>query len=156
MLLATSSSVGVYDTTLFTAHAVQHILLSLLAPVPLALAAPITLALRTLPARPRRLLVKGLHSRVAKVVSHPLSPYALFFVSPFVLYYSPMYEATLRNDWLHDLSHVHYVLSGFLLFAAILALDPPAVPHAVRLPHHDDHWARSHARSARRADHVRD
>lgn len=127
ILVATSSSVGVYDTTLFTAHAVQHMLLSLLAPVPLALAAPITLALRTLPRGPRRALVAALHSRPAKVVGHPLFAYALFIVSPFVLYYGPLYEATLRNGWLHDLAHVHYVASGFLLFAVILALDP--LPH---------------------------
>lgn len=127
IFVATSSSAGVYDTTLFTAHAVQHMLLSLLAPVPLALAAPITLALRTLPRRPRRALVATLHSRPAKVVGHPLFAYALFVVSPFFLYYSPIYEATLRNDWLHNLSHVHYVAVGFLLFAVILALDP--LPH---------------------------
>lgn len=130
VLVATSSSVAVYDTTLFSAHAVQHMLLSLLAPVPLALAAPITLALRTLPKRPRRILVRLLHSRFSKVVAHPLTAYALFVVSPFVLYYSPLYEASLRNDLLHNLAHVHYVLGGFLLFAVILALDP--LPH--RMP----------------------
>jgi putative membrane protein len=38
-----------------------------------------------------------------------------------------LYEATLRSDWLHNVAHVHYVASGFLLFAVILALDP--LPH---------------------------
>lgn len=131
ILLATSSSIGVYDTTLFTAHAVQHMLLSLVAPVPLALAAPITLALRSLSVAGRKRLVAILHSRGARVLAHPLSAYTLFIVSPFVLYYSPMYEATLRNDLLHNLSHVHYVATGFLLFAVILALDP--LPH--RMPY---------------------
>ena len=131
IFVATSSSVGAYDTTLFTMHAVQHMLLQMLAPVPLALAAPITLALRTLPRRSRRSLLGVLRSRPSRVVTHPLTAYAIFVVSPFVLYYSPLYEATLRNDWLHDLGHLHFVLTGFLLFAVLLALDP--LPH--RMPY---------------------
>lgn len=131
IFIATSSSVGAYDTTLFTMHAVQHMLLQMLAPVPLALAAPITLALRTLPRRPRTALLSVLHSRFSRVLTHPLVAYAIFVVSPFVLYYSPLYEATLRNDLLHDLGHLHFILSGFLLFAVLLALDP--LPH--RMPY---------------------
>lgn len=131
IFVATSSSVGAYDTTLFTMHAVQHMLLQMLAPVPLALAAPITLALRTLPRPSRRALLAVLRSRASKVVTHPLTAYGIFVISPFVLYYSPLYEATLRNAWLHDLGHLHFILSGFLLFAVLLALDP--LPH--RMPY---------------------
>ena len=131
VFVATSSSVGAYDTTLFTMHAVQHMLLQMLAPVPLALAAPITLALRTLPRGGRRALLSVLHSRPSRLLTHPLTAYAIFVVSPFVLYYSPLYEATLRNDWLHDLGHLHFILTGFLLFAVLLALDP--LPH--RMPY---------------------
>ena len=131
IFVATSSAVGTYDTTLFSAHAVQHMLLQMLAPVPLALAAPITLALRTLPGRGRTRLLALLRSRWSRVVTHPLVAYAIFVVSPFVLYYSPLYEATLRNDVLHDLGHLHYLASGFLLFSVLLALDP--LPH--RMPY---------------------
>ena len=127
VFVATSSSVGAYDTTLFTMHGVQHMLLQMLAPVPLALAAPITLALRALPKPGRDALLSVLHSRPSRLVTHPLVAYAIFVVSPFVLYYSPLYEATLRNDVLHDLGHLHFVLTGFLLFAVLLALDP--LPH---------------------------
>lgn len=131
VFVATSSSVGTYDGTLFTAHAVQHMLLQMLAPVPLALAAPITLALRTLPTRQRKGLLAALHSRPSQLLTHPLVAYSIFIVSPFVLYYTPLYEATLRNDVLHDLGHLHYLASGFLLFAVLLALDP--LPH--RMPY---------------------
>ena len=131
IFVATSSSVGAYDTTLFTMHSVQHMLLQMLAPVPLALAAPITLTLRTLPRGGRTVLLSVLHSRPIRVLTHPLSAYAIFIVSPFVLYYSPLYEATLRNDVLHDLGHLHFILTGFLLFAVLLALDP--LPH--RMPY---------------------
>ena len=131
IFVATSSAVGTYDTTLFSAHAVQHMLLQMLAPVPLALAAPFTLALRTLPPGGRNRLLALLRSRWSRVITHPLVAYAIFVVSPFVLYYSPLYEATLRNDVLHDLGHLHYLASGFLLFSVLLALDP--LPH--RMPY---------------------
>lgn len=51
---------------------VQHMILSMVSPVFLALGAPITLALRTLRPPPRRQLLRVLHSRFARVVGHPL------------------------------------------------------------------------------------
>ena len=61
---------------------VQHMVLSMLVPLALALGAPVTLALRTLPARPRRWLLAVLHSRVARVLSFPPLTFALYVVSP--------------------------------------------------------------------------
>ena len=45
---------------------IQHMVLTMLAPVFLALGAPITLWLRTLPPPPRAPLLAVLHSRVAR------------------------------------------------------------------------------------------
>lgn len=132
--LTSSSAIGSYDGTLFTVHSLQHLLLQMLAPVPLALAAPVTLALRALPRGGRRRLLAVLHSRFASVVTHPLVAFAIFIVSPFVLYYSPLYEATLRYDWLHDLNHVHFLAVGLLFFGVLLGLDPfpRQVPYTFR------------------------
>ena len=60
----TVSGMEAYDTTLISVHMVQHMVLSMIAPIFLALGAPVTLALRTLPARPRAVLLAVLHSRV--------------------------------------------------------------------------------------------
>lgn len=135
IFVATSSAVEVYDTTLFSVHTVQHLLLQIVAPVPLAFAAPITLALRTLPPRPRRLLLWVLHHRVVRVLTHPLVAFAAFVVSPFVLYYSPLFEATLRIDWVHDLNHLHFLLVGCLFYWIIVGVDPlpNRLPHLARL-----------------------
>ena len=43
---ATSSGLAAYDTTLLSAHMVQHMILSMVVPVFCALGAPVTLALR--------------------------------------------------------------------------------------------------------------
>lgn len=124
VFVATSSAVGVYDTTLFSAHAVQHMLLQMAAPVPLGLAAPITLALRALPLRPRKLLLAVVHSPPVRVLTHPLVTFAIFVISPFALYYTPLYEATLRSDLLHDVNHMHFLLVGCLFYWPLLGVDP--------------------------------
>ena len=116
--------VAAYDTVLFSAHAVQHMLLGTLAPVPLALGAPVTLALRVLPARPRRLLVAVLHSRVAQVITFPLVGFALFIVSLYGLYFTSLYPATLEHHWLHLLVHMHFLVVGCIFYWPIIGVDP--------------------------------
>src|SRR3712207_5159656 len=110
--LATSSGLAAYDTTLVSAHMVQHMVLSMVVPLLLALGAPVTLALRTLPACPRGWLLAVLHSRVAKVLSFPPLTLALYVVSPWALYFSGWYAASLHSAFVHEMMHVHLVLVG--------------------------------------------
>jgi cytochrome c oxidase assembly factor CtaG len=124
VLLATSSGLAAYDTTLFAPHMVQHMLLTMVAPVFLALGAPVTLALRTLPGRPRRGLLALLHSRFVQVMTFPVVGWLFFVASPFALYFSGWYEATLTDRLLHELLHVHFLLVGCLFFWPILGVDP--------------------------------
>ena len=56
---ATSSGLAAYDTTLLSVHMVQHMILSMAVPLFCALGAPVTLALRTLPQRPRGVAAGG-------------------------------------------------------------------------------------------------
>jgi cytochrome c oxidase assembly factor CtaG len=134
-VVATQSALAAYDTVLFSVHMVQHMVLAMLTPVFLALGAPITLALRTLPGGGRRLLLSALHSRVAKVLTFPVVAGALFVANPFALYLTGWYEATLRSGLLHDLNHLHFVLIGCLWFWPLLGLDPMPgrIPYPLRL-----------------------
>ena len=129
---ATSSGLAAYDTTLLSAHMVQHMILSMVVPLFCALGAPVTLALRTLPRRPRGWLLAVLHSRVARVLSFAPLAFALYVLSPWALYFTGWYDATLRSDALHELMHVHLVLVGALFFTPILGVDP--VPGRVSYP----------------------
>ncbi len=134
-VVATESSLATYDSVLLSMHMVQHMVLTMAVPVFLALGSPITLALRTLPPRWRRALLAVVHSRVAAVLSFPVVAGALFVLNPFVLYFSPLYEATLRHPWLHDLNHLHFVALGCLWFWPLLGLDPlpRRVPYGLRV-----------------------
>jgi cytochrome c oxidase assembly factor CtaG len=122
--VATSSGLAAYDTTLLSVHMVQHMVLSMLVPLSLALGAPVTLALRTLPHQPRRWLLAVLHSRAAKVLSFPPLTFALYVVSPWALYFSGWYTASLDHVWLHELMHLHLVVVGSLFFWPIVGVDP--------------------------------
>src|SRR5256714_4581929 len=122
--LATMSGLAAYDDTLLSAHMVQHMVLGMIAPIFLALGAPVTLALRTLPGRPRKALVAVLHSRVARVLAFPLVAYGFFVATPFVLYFTGLYRLTLADAWLHELMHVHFVAGGCPFFWPPAGLDP--------------------------------
>ncbi|MET0837326.1 MAG: cytochrome c oxidase assembly protein, partial [Marmoricola sp.] len=105
---------------------------SMAVPLFCALGAPVTLALRTLPPRPRSVLLKVLHSRVAKVLTFPPLTFLLYVISPWALYFTGWYDATLHSAFLHELMHVHLVVVGALFFTPILGVDP--VPGRVGYP----------------------
>ena len=135
-LVATSSGLATYDTTLISVHMVQHMILSMWVPLCLALGAPVTLALRTLPgsatAGPRRWLLALLHSRVAAVVSFAPLAFLLYVISPWALYFSGWYDASLDSAFVHELMHVHLVTVGALFFWPLMGIDP--VPGRVSYP----------------------
>ncbi|CAN5833722.1 hypothetical protein BH20ACT6_BH20ACT6_10580 [soil metagenome] len=133
--LALLSPLAAYDTTLLSVHMVQHMVLTMVAPVFLALGAPVTLWLRTLPARPRGWLLALVHSPPVRVLSFPPVAFAIFVVSPWALYFTGWYEATLQSAPLHELTHAHFVLAGSLFFWPLVGLDPVPgrVPYGFRL-----------------------
>lgn len=135
MLLATQSGLGAYDGVLFSAHAAQHVLLGMVAPGLLALGAPLTLALRVAPRQLGRRLAGTARSPLAAVATHPLAAWSLFVVSPFVLYFSPLYALTLRNEPAHVLAHAVLVLSGSLFLGPLVGRDPTRwrLPHGLRV-----------------------
>jgi hypothetical protein len=78
-------------------HMAQHLLIGMFAPLGLVLAAPVTLALRTLPVKAARRLATLLRSRPARWVGHPVTALALNSGGMFLLYLTPLYAATLAR-----------------------------------------------------------
>jgi putative copper resistance protein D len=132
LVFATSSGLGTYDTTLLSVHMVQHMLLAMLVPLFLALGAPITLMLRTLPRRPRGWLVAVLHSRAAAVLTFAPLTFLLFVISPWALYFTGWYDASLHSEYVHEAMHLHLVVIGALFFWPLVGIDP--VPGRLAYP----------------------
>ncbi|MEU9247010.1 cytochrome c oxidase assembly protein [Streptomyces sp. NPDC048385] len=109
----------------FRGHMAQHMLIGMYAPLALVLAAPVTLLLRTLPAARGRQLTAMLHSLPARVIAHPAVALALSTGSLALLYFAPLYNATMDSPAAHWLLHAHFLLSG-CLFAYVIAGPDPA------------------------------
>jgi putative membrane protein len=124
ILIATESGLAAYDRVLFSLHVVQHVLLGMVAPLLIVLGAPVTLALQACSRPTQQKILRVLHSAPARVFTHPLTAWALFGSSLVVLYFTPLYELSLRNDWVHAAVHMHFVVVGSLFLAHVVGLDP--------------------------------
>src|SRR5665811_2377979 len=127
---ATSGAPGVYGAVLFSVHMLMHMTVSMTAPILMVLAAPITLALRTLTPRPdntlgpRELLLGLVHSRYLAVLGNPIVAAAIFFGSLVVFYFSPLFELALRTHTGHVLMTTHFLLAGYLFVWVLVGIDP--------------------------------
>lgn len=130
VLLVTATGIEGYGMELFSIHMIQHMALSMLAPVFLVLGAPVTLLLRTLPAGSGRLgsarrgILWLLHSRGAAFLMHPAVTFALFIMSLYGLYFTPAFDALMGTWWGHNLMLMHFLIIGFLYFWGIIGVDP--------------------------------
>ncbi|MEU8744906.1 cytochrome c oxidase assembly protein [Streptomyces sp. BPPL-273] len=141
-VLATMSGLAVYGKVLFSVHMGQHMILAMTVPLLLVLGAPATLALRALPSAakgepdgPREMLLKLLHSRYLKVISHPVVASLLFIGSAFAVYYTSLFETLMRSHLGHMAMMVHFLAAGLLFFWVIIGIDPGPrrPPHLGRL-----------------------
>jgi putative copper resistance protein D len=131
LLWATCGGLGLYAHVLFSAHMTAHMVLSMVAPIPLVLAAPITLAIRTLPGprtpgdlSPRQVLLRVLHSRVVVVLSHPVVALALFVGSLYGLYFTGLFTRLMGSHLGHVAMEVHFLAVGLLFFWVLIGVDP--------------------------------
>ena len=134
--IALQSGIERYDTTLFSVHMLQHVILIFLAAPAIVLAAPITLVLRVAtPGTRRRWILPILHSRAVRVIGHPLVAWLLFTAVMWGTHFSPLFDAALENAWLHDLEHVLYLASSILFWWPIVGRDPSPwrMSHPARL-----------------------
>jgi cytochrome c oxidase assembly factor CtaG len=142
IVLATLSGVGRYAPVLFSVHMAQHMTLSMLSPIFLVLGAPVTLALRAL--RPaairgdrgvREWLTIALHSRVVRVVAHPLVATFIFVASTYALYFTGLFGALMRSHLGHIAMLLHFLAAGSLFFWVLIGVDPAPrrLPYVGRL-----------------------
>lgn len=118
-------------------HVVQHLLMAMLAPLLLALGAPVTLALRTLHPPARRRLLALLGSRAARVVTAPVAVLALDVGGLYAYYLTGLHDLAERHAALHVVAHAHMIAAGCLLAWVVAGADPvrgrPGVPGRLAL-----------------------
>jgi putative copper resistance protein D len=123
--VALQSPIERYDTTLFSVHMVQHVLLTMAAAPLLALGAPITLLLRVVrPGTRRRVVLPMLHSRPVRVLTFPVVTWLLFAVAMWGTHFSPIFDRSLEEPLVHQLEHAAYLISACLFWWPVVGLDP--------------------------------
>lgn len=135
LLFVTSSGVGRYMPAMFSMHMVVHMCLSMLVPTLLALGAPVTLALRALPAAGRdeppgmrEWLLAALHSRFSRFLTNPVVATVLFVAGFYGLYLSNLFDTTASSHAGHLAMNLHFLLSGYLFYWVVIGVDPTPRP----------------------------
>jgi putative copper resistance protein D len=125
LAFALLSGIERYDTTLFSVHMVQHLLLTMVAAPLIALAAPITLVLRVVgPETRHRLVLPVLQSRLVKFVSFPVVAWVVFAAVMWASHFSPLFDAALEDALLHDVEHGLFLGSALLFWWPAVGADP--------------------------------
>jgi putative membrane protein len=119
--------------TNFPAHMASHLLLGMLAPFLLIMAAPVTLALRTLDVASARRLSHWLRSSPVRLFTHPVTASCLNIGGLWLLYPTGLFPVVHHNLLLHFCLHIHFLFAGCLYTAAFIYIDP--TPHRIRFPH---------------------
>lgn len=125
--LATLSVVAVYAPVLFWMRALQVLMLLFVVPFLLALGRPVATLRAATSASGRRRLDGLLASWPARVVCSPAVTSALMLATPWLLYLTPWYVASLTNAVVGAVTRILLLLIGFGYFYARLQSDP--VPH---------------------------
>lgn len=124
VVLATESSIGAYDETLFWVHMVQHLMLIMVAPVLLVLGRPVILAMHATRNPVHRWLKLAVRSRAVSVLTWPPVALALYAVTVIGTHLTSFMNDTLTSQGLHDGEHLLYLLAGYLFFLPLLGSEP--------------------------------
>jgi cytochrome c oxidase assembly factor CtaG len=130
VVLAIVGPVDDYADRLFWVHMTQHVLLTMVAPPLLLLGRPWPRTLRPLSLRVRRVVARALHA--CRLLASPAIAFVLFNGVLIAWHVPALYDATLRNPWVHDLEHLLFFLTAMLFWTHLVPLS--------RRPRLSDAW----------------
>lgn len=110
--------------TNFIAHMLNHLLLGMLAPLLMALGAPMTLIMKTLRTPIARKLTRILKSWPVGLLTHPITTTLLNIGGLWLLYTTNLYSLMHVNAFLYLLIHFHIFIAGYLFTVSFIYIDP--------------------------------
>jgi len=142
VIWTTNAGISMYSKVSFEYHMIQHMTLSMIAPMFIVLGTPITLALRALPAQKtsdhrsiREWILALLHSGYSNLITHPLMVLAIFTFGLYGLYFTPLFATLMASHTGHIFMELHFLISGLLFSYVVIGADPSPrnVPYWARL-----------------------
>ena len=123
LVIATMSWVGVYQSVLMYARAVQTVLLVLVVPLFLALGRPVTLFGAVFPRAGAR-LEAVIRSRPARILTFPAITTLALVGVPFAMYFTSWYTAFFHSTTVRELTYLILMVPGYVFFWTLLRVDP--------------------------------
>ena len=134
VIWTTNAGISLYAQVSAGMHMVQHMTMTMLAPIFLVMGAPATLALRALnPAKgnergPREWLVWFLHSWITRLLTNPFYVFFIYVIGLYALYFTPLFGWLMGNHAGHVFMQVHFIASGYLFYWVLIGIDPRPKP----------------------------
>jgi cytochrome c oxidase assembly factor CtaG len=122
VVLALDTPIDAYADRLFWMHMVQHVLLLTVAPPLLVLGRAWPRLWQPLPVRVRRTAARVFAAGAP--LTHPAVALVLLSATLGAWHVPALYDATLRNDLVHQLEHLSFVVTAILFWAPIVGAPP--------------------------------
>lgn len=122
--LALQSPIATFTGSYFQAHIVQHLLLMVVAPPLLALAAPSTLLLQTGSRKLKTRWLAVLHSPPFAALTHPVFVWFAYFGAMFVFFLTSLVNTAMHDMALMDLFNLAFLFTGTLYWWPLVGVDP--------------------------------
>ncbi len=126
--VALESVIGVYDQILFYDHMIQHLMLIMIAAPLLAMGAPVELLERATTGQVQQIVERGLGSRIAEAVAHPVVDFVLYAVLVPIAHLTSFYNDSLTHSAVNDLEHLLFLAIGYLFWRHVVAIEPSRHP----------------------------
>ncbi|MDQ2827462.1 MAG: cytochrome c oxidase assembly protein [Chloroflexota bacterium] len=128
VVIALESPLDYFSQKLMWAHMIQHLILIMLVPELLLLGDPALPLLRGLPITARRRALgpvlgwRWVHILGAAMrrVSRPVPAFCLFVGTLWAWHWPALYNVTLRNQGVHDLEHLTFLLTAILFWWQVI------------------------------------
>lgn len=142
VFVSTSSGMGRYAGASFSVHMAFHMAMNMFGPLLLVMGGAVTLFLRATtphskdqPAGPHEWIAAMTQSRIARWAYHPAEVFVVMVGSYYALYFTPLFEDSLRFHWAHQLAYLHFVVAGYMFYGLAIGVDhlPRELPHLGRL-----------------------
>jgi cytochrome c oxidase assembly factor CtaG len=124
IVLATQSSIGAYDDTLFSVHMIQHLMLIMIAPVLLVAGRPVMLLLHASRNPVHRWTMRVVRSRVVTALTCPPVAAGIYGATIVVTHLTSFMNVALLHQNVHDAEHLLYLVAGYLYFLPVLGSEP--------------------------------
>ena len=134
VIWCTNAGISSYAQVSVGLHMLQHMTITMLAPILLVLGAPATLALRALkPSKgnergPREWLTWLLHSWITRILTNPVYVFIVYVLGLYGLYLTPAFGWLMGSHVGHIMMQVHFLVSGYLFYWVVIGIDPRPRP----------------------------